>query len=204
MHKCSTVSLADLRRARLQSFVMSPKPDTGDEDLDLDDHDPSLDDHDPSLDDHDPSLDDHDPSLDDHDPSLDDHDPSLDDHDPSLDDHDPSLDDHDPSLDDHDQSLDDHDPSLDADNTPHYSPDHTSSTQLVSLSPSSQAYIKPIEVDNDERCAATPCEIFRYKGKKVQWVFCERCKSWLHAYCEHVTRQELKYIQKYVCHDCKY
>ena len=83
-------------------------------------------------------------------------------------------------------------------------PDPNPSPQpLVSLCPSSRALIKPIEVDNGEKCAAALCRIQHFRGKNVQWVLCELCNSWLHVYCEHVTKQELKLIHKYVCHSCK-
>ena len=83
-------------------------------------------------------------------------------------------------------------------------PDPNPSPQpLVSLCPSSRALIKPIEVDNGEKCAAAPCRIQHFRGKNVQWVLCELCNSWLHVYCEHVTKQELKLIREYVCHSCK-
>ena len=73
----------------------------------------------------------------------------------------------------------------------------------VSLSPSSRALSKPIEVDNGEKCAAAPCRTQHFREKNVQWVLCELCNSWLHVYCEHITKQELKLIRKYVCHSCK-
>ena len=48
-------------------------------------------------------------------------------------------------------------------------PDPNPSPQpLVSLSPSSRALIKPIEVDNGEKCAAAPCRIQHFRGKNVQ------------------------------------
>ena len=37
---------------------------------------------------------------------------------------------------------------------------------------------------------AAPCRIQHFKGKNVQWVLCEQCNSWLHVFCEHVTKQE--------------
>ena len=86
---------------------------------------------------------------------------------------------------------------------PDPNPGNESPPALVSLSPSSRALIKPIEVDCGEKCVADPCKIQRFRGKNIEWVLCEQCNSWLHAFCEHVTKQELKLIRKYICHSCR-
>ena len=73
-----------------------------------------------------------------------------------------------------------------------------------------QIYVNKKEIEDPvytmycgEKCAADPCKIQRFRGKNVEWVLCEQCNSWLHAFCEHVTKQELKLIRKYICHNCK-
>ena len=112
MHRCFTVSLADMRRARLRSFLRSPVTDMGDDIPEMGDDIPEMGDDIPETGDDIPETGDDVPDMGDY---------------PSMGESGPSIED-DPATGDHHNNS-------------------TSSHQLISLSPSSQAYIKPIEVD---------------------------------------------------------
>ena len=74
-------------------------------------------------------------------------------------------------------------------------------TPLVSTLQNSTALIKPVEMNNQELCAAHVCKIHRSKAKKINWVQCDYCLNWYHMYCLKLTTKKLS--KSFICDECK-
>ena len=42
----------------------------------------------------------------------------------------------------------------------------------------------------------------KLKRKFISWVFCMRCKKWLHAFCEGIKEADLEESADYICKQC--
>ena len=75
--------------------------------------------------------------------------------------------------------------------------------QLVSLSTTATtALIYPKEVDTTT-CDAMCCNIKDLKGKDIDWVQCDGCDKWLHAYCIGISIEMIEKMEKFYCQNCE-